>query len=403
MSPGGGISRPIFSVGTARGGTNLLAKMLSVHPEMYMAADPYLPLFRSLRNGILRQADPEIRNAVNPEGPLDDYYFSRTKWRALGTIQNATLDVPFASSDRPALLEAMTTRAKLSAGNVVPLLDQLNGSSYKELFQSALKILEEAAQTQGRRWVGLNENWAVEFFPALARSFPDAKFMVLLRDPRGPVASALLEKEKAKVPHVLSFARHWRKAAALMLKYQKDSLFEGRLLTLTYEHLVREPEQSARQLCDFLGVKFLPEMLDTDRYLGADGKKWTGNSHQKTQTKGIYASSVRAWQKDLSPEAVELVEFICDPDMRLLGHEPVRLMPDGRLTPKALEFAEADSRNCLGWRSDSGETEREVGCEYFRRQLLEQGDPLDPWWVRTSFLDDAVLERLTSDRRILTG
>lgn len=400
------MTRPLFSVGTARGGTNLLGMMLSVNTEISMAVDPYLPLFRSLRNGILRNAqDPEIREAVPPASALDDYYFSRKKWRALEAIQNSTLEVPFEQSERPALLQAMTARASLSSTHLVPHLEKLRGGSYLDLFKGALEIQEIADRASGRAWIGFNENWAVEFLPALARSFPEAKFMILLRDPRGPIASALREKDLDKVPHVISFARHWRKAVALMLKYRNQALFRDRLLLLRYEDLVQDPERCARQACDFLGVEFAPAMLDAERYRASGGRPWKGNSHQGGPASGIYTSSVRAWEKSLPAEAVELIEFICDPDMRLLGYEAVNpSVEEGLLGREALEFADRDARECRGWRSDLGEVARDLGCEYFRRRLLQgEADPMDSEWVRASFLDEAVPECLKSEGRVLIG
>ena len=397
--------RPLFSVGTARGGTNLLCKMLSVHPEIALAADPYLPLFRSLRNAILRRAaDPQTRGAVDPAAPLDDYYFSRTKWLALEEIQSASLDLPFDSSERPGLLEAMAARARLSSSHVVPFLEGLRGDSYEALFRSALGILEKASEAEGRRWVGFNENWAVEFLPTLARSFPEAKFIIFLRDPRGPIASALRDWDLPKIPHVLSFARHWRKALALAVKYGRSPLFRNRLHLLTYEELVGEPERCARTLCGFLDVGFDPGMLDTERYRDADGSRWKGNSHQGAAGPGIYTSSLRAWEKTLPPEAVELIEFVCDPDMELLGYAPERFQAEDRLGAGALRFLEEDSRGCRGWRSDSGDPEQEIRNELSRRALLrEEVQEPDPWQVRTAFLDEALLPKLKKQRRVSIG
>ena len=44
------MAAPLFVTGTARSGTNLVARMLDAHPEVSVACDPYFPLFHSLRN-----------------------------------------------------------------------------------------------------------------------------------------------------------------------------------------------------------------------------------------------------------------------------------------------------------------------------------------------------------------
>ena len=45
--------------------------------------------------------------------------------------------------------------------------------------ERSLNIIKKRAKNP-RDWVGFSESWAIEFFPAIARSFPKAKFLVLL-------------------------------------------------------------------------------------------------------------------------------------------------------------------------------------------------------------------------------
>src|SRR5262249_1395144 len=88
---GNGTPSQLFVSGPARSGTTLVARVLSAHTQVEVAPDPALPLFRSLRNAILREsgllADPGL--------PLQDYYFSAEGLRALDAIQASSLAVPF--------------------------------------------------------------------------------------------------------------------------------------------------------------------------------------------------------------------------------------------------------------------------------------------------------------------
>ena len=52
----------IFSAGTARGGTGLLTRMLSVNPKVEIALDPYLTIFRELRNCIAKSVLSDYSN-----------------------------------------------------------------------------------------------------------------------------------------------------------------------------------------------------------------------------------------------------------------------------------------------------------------------------------------------------
>lgn len=397
----GDMRTPLFTTGTARGGTNLLAKMLNVSSDIYLASDPFLPLFRSLRSAILQSTgDAEILKALAPEAPLSDYYFSSAKLRAMEAIQEATLDLPFHEREWPNLLHLLAARASLSSSNLVAHLDRLRGASYLEVFRNALELIHWASGMGNRRWVGFNENWAIEFFPALARAFPAARFIIILRDPRAPIASALREKDLSKVPHVISFARHWRKMVALMLKYRRDDLFRDRLYVLTYETLVSSPERTAREMAEFLEIPYDSRMLDTDQYQDADGSPWKGNSHFEAPNRGIYVSSIDRWKTSLAPAVVEVAEFICAPDMQLLGYEPVEYLSSDALPgTSALEFIFRDSKSCQGWRTDFAEIEKDVGFELFRKGLCRGGyGSTDRDLIRRSYLTQEAWDALREDR-----
>ena len=86
------MTTPLFASGTARGGTNLMTMMLSVHPQISLSQDPYIPLFRSFRNAIVSaSADAGLLEGFDPEGPLDEYYYFDQKLAVMRMVQDADL------------------------------------------------------------------------------------------------------------------------------------------------------------------------------------------------------------------------------------------------------------------------------------------------------------------------
>ena len=73
----------------------------------------------------------------------------------------------------------------------------------------------------------------------LARAFPDARIIVIERDPRAILASlaAMAERDVTQAAHVVSYLRHWRKNVVLARRFERDPALEGRLLRLAYEEL----------------------------------------------------------------------------------------------------------------------------------------------------------------------
>jgi hypothetical protein len=365
------VSLPIFSAGTARGGTNLMVKMLSVLPGYTAAMDPLIPLFKQYRNDILSTStDAEIREALNPEAPLDDYYYDPVKARAMHEIQNADLSQPYNSAEHAALVERMRPRTLLSSANLAAHLDELSADTYKGVFDNALRLIDEAAGAGQRQWAGIHENWGIEFFAPLARSYPEAKFMIMLRDPRACIASALRVSDPRIIPHVLSFARNWRKAAAFTQHYLRDPLFKDRILFIRYEDLVQDPQTHAQTLCQFLDLEFNPAMLDPRNFKDPSGGRWKGNSHQGAAPDRIYTSSLEAWKKSMSREQIWTIELACDPEMRHLGYTPWVFNPETPMpAPSYMEFLDRDNKECLGWRVGTPDAERDFDLECLRKDI----------------------------------
>lgn len=389
--------RPLFSSGTARGGTNLLTHMLSVHPAVSLAADPCLPLFRSLRNAIARHGlDSGTDAGFDPEAPLGEYFFREGAIRLQDCIQAADLNLPFDSSERQGLCEALAARAALSSAYLVPHLPRLEGQTYRELFEQALQVIAIARRATDRQWVGLNENWAVEFFTPLARTFPEARFLVIVRDPRAAIASNRLAPDPAVFAHVLSFARCWRKVVAYAFHYQVHPLLSDRLMVLTYERLVRDPEGTARALCAFLGIEFDPAMLDTSRYIDfSTGAVWCGNSQYERVISGVDPAHIDRWRGRLPEAMVRTVEFVCHAEMRLFDYAPATDADPYSADPAVLDYLiESNSEPCR-WSTHLGDPQLDYGAEVFRNALLRSPTrPRDPELIRRAFLFEEAYDRL---------
>lgn len=385
------MSRPIFTSGTARGGTNLRAQILSVNSKVRVASDPFLPLFRGLSKAILtRSGDDEVLATFEANPYMSDYYFSPSKLRMMKYIQSADLNYPFDMEDWPRLRGVLAKRANLASANLIEYLDDLPAVSFQDVLRNALGIIERAYGEADGQWVGFNDNWAVEFFAPLARAFPDAKFMIFLRDPRAAIdASLYTEPDPLRIPHVVSFARHWRKYVAFAVEYSRQPLFKDRLYVSSYEELLGNPAKHVTEMCEFLDIDFDPGMFEPANFRLSTGESWKS-------TKEIYARSVDIWRERLPAPIVEVVELICGAEMKLLGQAPTGTCDRPGLSSEALRFIIEDSEGCRGWRSDFGTLEKDVGFELFRQVLLTSGpvETKDHELIERSFLFTSVYEAL---------
>jgi hypothetical protein len=378
----------LFTSGTARGGTNFRTLMLNNHPHIRMSLDPFIPLFRSYRDSLLRAAGQQHLLERLPSSVLDDYYFSETKLQIMKTIRAADPDVPFEMSQWERLKPAIASRMSLGSMNAIPHLDMLPAPTFREVFRNAMKVIA-ATTDKALAWAGFNDNWAMEFIPLVARLDPDAKFMVHLRDPRAVIgASEFDEPDPAKRPTIVSFARHLRKYYAFATILPDDPSLRGRLLITRYEPFVENPEGETRRAAAFLGVDYDPSMIDVASFRKANGTAWTTDWP-------TYRASTDVWRQELPRPMAELTEFICDPEMRLFGYVPEIYDPAAGLSGPAFDFALANHRDCRGWRTDFPEIERTLGSELFRKRLLASPREAMPADIERMFLFPDVFTKVT--------
>ena len=155
--------------------------------------------------------------------------------------------------------------------------------------------------------------------PAVARIFPEARFLVTLRDPRdvclscfmqvlaiNPVSSAYLTLEGTTTQYA-SVMGFWR----AMLPRMRNPWIEVR-----YEELVKDLESAAKRTLGFLEVGWDEQVL---RYHEHAQKKQVRSPSYADVTKPVFTSAVGRWrnyQKYLEPWMERL-----DPFLKAYGYE----------------------------------------------------------------------------------
>jgi len=389
--------RHLFITNTARAGSYVTAQALSTNDQVNIASEPYLDLFKSLRNEILYQSsNPDLLYHDMNNLPFLDYYFSNKSINVMDYIQSSSIDIPFRREEWERLLPLMDDRAKLQVGELRPFLNEIYADNYYEALRNAFDIITKGRNLNGKKWIGIKDAWIVELFLPLARTFPDAKFMIMLRDPRASIASNLNVRNKNMIAHSMSFARNWRKLVAFAAHYSALEEFKGRLFISTHEQFLQDPEKKLKEMCAFLEIKFQDKMLNTNNYVDfSTGKVWKGNSSFEETTVGLSKHRIDRWKAKLTKNEILAVELICCPDINLIEqfseYENEVISGYG----KAVEFLLKDSSQSRCWRTDSGVHEMDYGPEFFRRSILTSDpDFVNQDLIRRCFLFRDVYDRL---------
>ena len=213
-----------FIVGHPRSGTSLLRALLDGHPDVLVLS------FESHLFDWAKSSDP------------------------VTSLLDRTLLWPTLHRHRPSLsrdeVEGVLRRAfGQTRGPRARLLALVEG--WRELTGAG----------SDTRWVEKTPRHLYEA-TTLLKWFPeDARILVMCRDPRDVIASALKQKPSSAI---FRLALSGRLAHQIVSEHQGDP----RISVITYERLVRDPVNTMQAVCQFLDVPYDPVVVTPDRSRG---------------------------------------------------------------------------------------------------------------------------------------
>ena len=157
----------------------------------------------------------------------------------------------------------------------------------------------------------------VESFSQLLSLYPMAKFVHIVRDPRGVAASVLPLAWGPNDP--IRFVEWWQRHVAAGLTLQNN--WPDQVMEVRYEELVANPEPTLRKLCEFLGLTFCESLVRGQQFEPAEHSKAQHALVGQAPVKG----RVDAWKKSLSSRDILFIEAGCFAMMRQLGYGPFLL------------------------------------------------------------------------------
>lgn len=280
---------PIFLVGCPRSGTTLLQSMLDHHPRVAVAPETfYVRRFWQRRKffGDLRD-DARLEHLAREIAGLPEFAEMELDGeRFLAAAINAP-------RDHGALFEI---------------------------------LLRQFAELRGKPLVAEKTPNHLLYMKTLARFFPAARFVHIVRDPRAVVSS--WQSVPWSTGSIRGDAEVWR-------KYQRaaraqEPALAGRVHRLKYEDLLAAPERELANLCSFLAIPFDAAMTKDQRHdrstVNILREPW-----KKDALGPLNAEAAAKWSDALAPAEVRTIEAIAGREMRRLGYRPrhgrLRLLP----------------------------------------------------------------------------
>ena len=274
-------NRPFFIVGSGRSGTTLLRLILDAHSRLAIPPESWillpliehLPLTAELSSSQVEEAVTRVTEHYRwPDLEIDDAWFEE-QVRALESPRIRTIaDVVF---------ERVRERSGVPRwGDKTP------------------------------RYVGI--------VPEIARLYPEAQFIHLMRDGRDVVLSMWLRRWFGN--WLVWNLDEWRDAMDFMER-NRAVLPAERLLEVRYEDLVLDTEATVRRICAFLGESFEPSMMQWEDSVAAKIPGRELYIHQKLLRRPR-PDDVARWKRELHAGQVFMLEAYLGRRLEQQGYEP---------------------------------------------------------------------------------
>jgi hypothetical protein len=270
-----GPTDPFFIVGAARSGTTVMRLALNAHPRLAVPSETNFFL------NIWPRHDP----------PRD--------W-------------PHAVNSFMALCE----RRLRPSVDLEPIRTDLLSRRHADFRDLLALPLAAWARNEGKSRWGEKTPEHIFYGAQIARLFPRAKVIEITRDPRAAVAS--MNRSVFRSDDSTRNALYWRYVMRTGHTSLIKAMGAGQVMSVRYEDLVSDPEQTLRAVCDFLGEDFETDMLAfherASNYLPE-----SRSSADPKLAKPVEAN-LSGWRKNLSQKQVAVIESICRREMEALGY-----------------------------------------------------------------------------------
>ena len=251
-------SGPLFVVGMWRSGTSLLYALLNQHPDL----------------GLMYESD------MLTLAPL--FFVPRKSSWWLNKVDS---------------WNGCLSRHKIDPAAIPADISDLPGA-----FRA---VAEQYASKKGATVWGCKSPTYYDCMTQFADWYPNAKFIVIWRDPADVCRSIVRAAEKSPW-----FARSGMDLRALLgyrrMKKEADELERrgAAIYQLQYDDLTRDPEKTLTSICEFIGIPFDPKMTSLE---GADRSAvYNGEHHSMVKSSSIVANRERP--EVLSPALKSKVE-----------------------------------------------------------------------------------------------
>jgi hypothetical protein len=277
------IAPPFFIIGSGRSGSTLLRRMLFAHPKLHIPPE----------NHLLGSAVRNFRR------------ISRQPWRKVvyQTLHHMADHPDFGAFDLSVNTVArQIVSTPIRRRSLAFIIDQL---------------YRYHARPEGKQTAIWGDKTPLNIFYTqdILEVFPRARFIHLIRDGYDVTASYLRMRRYADIR---SAALRWR-ASVRAGQYLVQTLPQ-QCINVRYEQLVSEPGVVLANICHFLEIPFIEEMIHSEAVFDRMGDT-PRRAHHAAVAQPVTRDAIGKGHRDLSPEDQKLLQELIGAEMLRLNYQ----------------------------------------------------------------------------------
>lgn len=152
--------------------------------------------------------------------------------------------------------------------------------------------------------------------------FPNAKYIHLTRDYRDQILS--MKKMDFEMSNPALVAYRWKLSVREVSTF--NAKYPDRFYSLKYEDLVTNPEMKMREICGFLGIDYVEEMLDFHRVSKVNDflPEEAMNKFHSSLLNPISPRKVNQWKNGLSKNDIKIADSVVGKYADKAGYERLK-------------------------------------------------------------------------------
>ena len=192
-------------------------------------------------------------------------------------------------------------------------------------------MFQRHAKSEGKSRWGEKTPFHSRHIAQMAAVFPDAVFVAIVRHP-GAVVHSLVEKFHYDASDAVTY---WDSTNKEILRRGLE-LADDRFALLRYEDLVEHPEETLRELVDFLDEPWSDDLLRHNDVQAARGTPRISAGSTRTRD-AISTQLAHRWADSMTDDTRRMLETSAGPLARFFGYEPAEPVVSGALVPPNAE------------------------------------------------------------------